>query len=357
MGLALRFILIGAMALALSLTAGQQRLNAQRLHSVPQTPDGWKKSTELRKRATAFKKTGLKKDEILAVKFYQRKPLEPKQDLEQWLTFRLATGKPPLSGKWTGPPEVIRQTGNIVEGSRAFELDGNTHSIDGMAVGVDNVHVRFGAIIRSDTRGARKHRTEAVRLLGGLMAVEKAAAIKEGRGTNIELTPPTVKNLTAGGPMKAGRYVGNAVYLKKKKAGRTYELIVFENGEYELSTSGERKPRTGRMVYSQYTGRLNIYGDFYNSTHDHEDEYCVYGKEKTGKYVIYARDGGWQYKLAWVHLQPPKQNVSRPQKRNATNTSSNRGKESRKTKSKPSCTFGKRTFAPVRYSLMKPDTC
>ena len=295
-----RLILIGAMATAFSLTATQQNLHAQQLHSVPKTPAGWKKSTDRRKSATVFKKADLKTGEMLTVKFYQRKPLESKQDLEQWLTFRLATGKPPMGGKWTGPPKVTRQTGNIVDGSRAFDLDGEKHSVYGMAVCVDNVHVRFGAIISSDSRGVRKHKAESERLLAGVLAVEKAAAIKQGRGTNLELPPPTVKNLTAGGQMKTGRYVGNAVYLKDNKAGKTYELIVFENGEYELTTSGERKAKTGRLVYSHATGRLDICDDFKNSTYDHKGEYCVYGKEKSGKFVIYARDGGWQHKLVWV---------------------------------------------------------
>ena len=45
---------------------------------------------------------------------------------------------------------------------------------------------------------------------------------------------------------------------------------------------------------------MNIDVGFENSTYDHKDEYCVYGKEKTGESIIFSRDGGWQRKLVWV---------------------------------------------------------
>ena len=294
-----RIFLIGVFAFALGFTTQPQELAAQTLQPAPKTPDGWKKSSDRRKGATVFTKSDLKSDQMLVVKFYQRKPLESKQNLEQWLNFRLASGKPPLGGKWTSPTKVVRQTGNMIEGSREFEHDGEKHFIKGLAVGVDNVHVRFAAVIGSESISAGK-RSEANRLFFNLLSVEKAAALKDGRGTSIELNPPKVKNLTAGGPMKPGRYVGNAVYLKDNKAGTAYELFVFENGEYELTWKDLRKPKTGRLVYSNASGRLNIRDDFKNSTYDHKDEYCVYGKEKTGKSIIYSRDGGWQRKLVWV---------------------------------------------------------
>ena len=249
---------------------GESHLIAQNLQPSPKTPVGWKRSTDRRKSATVFTKSDLKADETLVVKFYQRKPLESKQSLEQWITYRVTTGKAPRGGKWTGPAEVVRQTGNMIDASRRFKVGGKKYVLKGLAVGVDNINVRFAAVIRSDSSNVRKHRSEWDKLLYNLLSVEKAAALKEGRGTDIELNPPKVKNLSAGGTIKPGRYVGNMVNLRKKKAGTSYELIVFENGEYELTASNERKPESGRFAYSHATGRLNIEDGFKNSTYDPE---------------------------------------------------------------------------------------
>lgn len=276
------------------------QLAAQRLHRAPKAPDGWEKSLESRNGRTVFTKSDLEEGEELVVKFYQRKPLETKQSLEQWLQHRMISSDPPLGGQWTSPLEVVRQTGNMVNGTRDFKAGGTGYQLRGLAVCVDKIHVRFVATISTVEKRTRKHRVVAERLMLELVSIEKEAAKKEGRGVSFELNPPKVKNLKAGGPMKPGRYVGNAVYLRDSKVGKTYDLVVFENGEYEFLTGGKKYHTTGQMVYSNATGRLNITGDFVNSTYDHEDEYCVFGKEKTGKWVIYSREGSWQRKLVWV---------------------------------------------------------
>ena len=292
-----RFVFVVGVALCIGSAC---QAHGQSLHPAPKAPSGWKKSTEPKQLRTVFTKSDLKKDETLIVKFYQRTPLETNQNLVQWMNYRLATGQAPLDGKWISNPKVIRQTGNLVEGSREFSVGNKKYMLKGLAVGVDNVHVRFAAKIASDTKSVNKLRSDADQLMLNLLSIEKDAATKQGRGTDMERNPPKVKNLKAGGPMKPGRYVGNTVNLKDKKAGKAYDLIVFENGEYEFLKGGPKRKESGRMLYSNATGRLNIVDGFYNSSYDPENDYCVYGKEKTGKWVIYAREGRWQRKLAWV---------------------------------------------------------
>lgn len=274
--------------------------NTQKLDVVPATPNGWEKSVDRRLSASVFTKLELEKDETLVVKFFQRKPLETNQNLEQWLSHRLVTSKVPLSGQWTSPPVVVRQTGNMIEGTREFKAGEKNYTLKGLAVGVDKVHVRFAVRISSNSRATRKHRKASTSLLFSLMRVEKEAAVKDKRGTDIEINPPKVKNLVSGGPIKPGRYVGNQVNLRDNKTRKSYDLIVFENGEYEFLKGGERHRETGRMVYSRATGRLNVAKGFMNSTWKPEEDYCVFGKEKTGKWVIYSREGRWQRKLVWV---------------------------------------------------------
>ena len=277
----------------------QNIVSAQSLQPTPDTPKGWKRTTEGRK-ATVFTKTGLQRGDSLVVKFYQRKVLETNQSLEQWVNQRFVLGNAPNNGVWVNGPKVIRQTGNMTEGWRDFEVGGKKHTVRGLAVGVDKVHVRFASAISSDTQQVRKYKPETDRLLYRLLVVERDAARKENRGTSIELPPPKVKNLKAGGPIKPGRYVGSSVYLKDQKVSGTFDLVLFDNGEFEFLKGGEKYKKTGQMIYSQATGRLNIGSKLENSVRDHENEYCVYGKEATGKMVIFARDGRWQRKLKWV---------------------------------------------------------
>jgi len=286
--------------LTLAICACSGQLMAQRLHQAPKSPSGWLKSTKSRSGRTEFTKSGLKEGETHVVKFYQREALATKQSLQGWMEHRLVVGTPPGGGQWHFPPQIIRQTGNLVLGNRKFKVDDTVYEIRGVAVCVDKVHVRFAASISTEDGSTRSHHNEATKLMLSLLAIEKDAAKKDGRGVSMELNPPKVKNLKAGGPIKPGRYVGSSVYLKNDKVSKTYDVIIFENGEYEFLTGAKKYHTTGRITYSNATGRLNLSSDFLNGTYDHEAEYCVYGKEKTGKWVIYARDGRWQRKLTWV---------------------------------------------------------
>ena len=272
---------------------------AESLHPVPKTPNGWEKKTVGRK-ATVFSKKDLKNDKTLTVKFYQRQVLDTGQSIQRWLTTRMATGKAPMKGKWSDAPVVVRQTGNIIQGTRHFTALGKKYEVTGLAVGVDKVHVRFASVISSEEAISNSNNAESLKLLYNLFGVEKEAAVKASRGLNIEKMPPKVKNIKAGGAIKPGRYVGNAVYLRDNKVGAKYDLVLFDNGEFEFLVGGEKYKKTGRYVYSNASGRLNISRALDNNTYDHTDEYCVYGKESTGKMVIYARDGNWQRKLTWV---------------------------------------------------------
>ena len=271
---------------------------AESLHPVPKTPNGWEKKT-VGRTATVFSKNDLKNDKTLTVKFYQRQVLDTGQSIQQWLTARMATGKAPMKGKWSDAPVVVRQTGNIIEGTRNFTAQGKKYMVRGLAVGIDKVHVRFASMTSSD--GSKGFNDAiSIKLLYDLFGVEKDAALKASRGLNIEKNPPKVKNLKAGGPIKPGRYVGNAVNLRDNKASVKYDLVLFDNGEFEFLAGGDKYRKTGQYVYSNASGRLNVGKKLVNSTYKHEDEYCVYGKESTGKMVIFAREGRWQRKLKWV---------------------------------------------------------
>ena len=74
----------------------QNIVSAQSLQPTPDTPKGWKRTTEGRK-ATVFTKTGLQRGDSLVVKFYQRKVLETNQSLEQWVNQRFVLGNAPTT--------------------------------------------------------------------------------------------------------------------------------------------------------------------------------------------------------------------------------------------------------------------
>ena len=253
---------------------------------VPKTPRGWKQKTIKGKHPNIeFKKEGLKSPDFTAVKFYKREPLID-LTLSQWVQQRLGTKQSPLNGKWEGPIlNLTRQTRNVVTAERRFEVDGILHSVTLSAVCVDKLHVRMGALIQSLTSGTEKSDLTAGRLLGELVLVEIAAAKKEERGLDVEKTPPKVKGVKGGGKMKAGRYIGTTVGKKDGKAGTRFDIVIFENGEYEIL--GEKRSNTGQAIYSSATGRLELQDPFNNDERDWDDV-CIYGVNDQQEPVIHA---------------------------------------------------------------------
>lgn len=204
-----------------------------------------------------------------------------------------------MGGQWTGPVEKLnRLTGNIYTAERRFAVDGVKHLIMATAVCYDKQNVRMSAAIMSLTPGVRKHDAETMRLQASIIKLEREAVRKDGRPTSIEQAPPRVKGLRQGGMIKPGRYVGVGKAKRDNKAGQRYDLVIFDNGEYEIL--GRKRNNTGRFTYSTATGRLQIDEPFRNDTYDWDEEFCVFGKNGKGEYVIHAETNYWLTVIKWV---------------------------------------------------------
>ena len=272
-------------------------LNAQTI-TVPKTKTGWAKSSSRGKRAnTAFTKQQLNSPDYLVVKFYERELLL-NESLGQWLQRRLVEGKAPLSGEWTGPiQDLNRRTRNLYTAEREFEVDGQKYTIKTLAVCVDKLNVRMAAIIMSQTRAAKKYLAEASQIQASILKLEINAAKSDKRGLDVEKNPPKVKDLKTGQRIKPGLYVGTSITKKDGKAGARYDLVLFENGEYQFLSYKRKK--SGAFVYSSANGRIEIYDPFKNDTRDWDD-YCLYGKDARGQMVIHAESNYRVIRLKWA---------------------------------------------------------
>jgi hypothetical protein len=253
--------------------------------SAPDYP-GWTRSFDPAKRAIVYWPQSSLNNEIL-VKYYPAELLE-NQGVDQWLRSKLMSSQSPR-GKWIGDPEVIRQTANMALGQREFtKNDGTKALLNAIAVTIDRQYVRLGIAIYSKEAISQKSTDQIAAMLSSLVKVEKADALEENRGLDIEKSPPKVKGIKTGGvSIKPGRYVGAKTTSDNEILSR-YEVILYENGEYEFLGSED----TGRYVYSTATGRLDLEDDFYNSRSEPHREYCVYGlSQSSGKPTIYAEEG------------------------------------------------------------------
>ena len=283
---------------ALVLIALPLGLDAQ--NNVPKTPRGWTaKTVNGKKKRVEFTKDGIQAPDYLAVKFYDREVLVDRT-IPQWIQKRLITGAAPLKGKWTGPIEnLTRYTKNLYSAQRDFSVDGNKHSIEVTVVSVDNLNVRMAATIKSQSRSVRAHNAAAQKLQAQLFQTEIAAVKADPkRGLAIEHNPPNVKGIKGGGIMKPGRYVGTTVSKRDKKAGAKIDLVIFENGEYEFLD--RKRNNTGVCEYSSATGRLQVDKPFENDIRDWDEEFCIYGKDQKGNWVIHAESKFWTHELKWI---------------------------------------------------------
>lgn len=265
-------------------------------NSVPSAPDGWKKSG--RRGKVVFTKKELSDKEHLTVNFYPRELLVDKT-LGQWIVNCLIERNTPLGGKWTGPVEELnRLTRNIFTAKRRFTVDGKRHSVHLSAVCVDKLNVRLASMILSETRGAKSHLSKANQLRAQLLKLEIADAKSEKRGLDIEKNPPKVTGLKTGYAVKPGLYVGSSVTKKDKKVGTRYDLVLFENGDYQFVSGKKERESTGKYVYSMANGRLDIDRRMKNDTYDW-DEKSVYGKD--GKdWVVHFESKFQLTRLKWV---------------------------------------------------------
>ena len=293
------FLKSGLAAILLLTLSLASQSNAQS-NPAPDAPGGWTK-TKVRtgKPHVAFTHDKVKSPDVLAVRYYDRELLVD-STLAQWTQNKLASTKPPLGGQWSGPiEEFTRQTANFYTAKREFKVDDQPHVLMINAVCVDKLHVRMSAIVQSQTAGAKRYKNGAAKLLYGLVTVEKEAAKKDNRGLSLEQNPPKIKSLKSGGPIKPGLYVGTGVSRKDNKTAGRYDLVMFENGEYEF-LGGKKRDSTGQFTYSSATGRLQINGPFENHYSRAKEEFCVYGTDSKGNRIIHAQSKYWLYRLKWA---------------------------------------------------------
>jgi hypothetical protein len=268
-------------------------------NSTPDAPRGWIKTSHSGKRANvAFAKSGIKSPEYLVVKFYERELLV-EFDTPTWIQNRLLSPRPPLGGTWSGPIEKLtRQTGNVYTASRPFQVDNRDHAIEVTAVCVDKLHVRMAATIKSISGKSNEHALEAARLQAKVVAMEIADAKKSKRGLSLEQNPPKVAGLKSGGKITPGRYIGVGVSKRDGKQSSRYDLLIFENGEYEFLN--KKRSNTGTIEYSNASGRLQIDAPFENDSRDWDEEFCVYGTNRKNEKIIHAETNYWTNELKWA---------------------------------------------------------
>ncbi|MES9954357.1 MAG: hypothetical protein ABW104_16085 [Candidatus Thiodiazotropha sp. 6PLUC2] len=274
------------------------------LSFATETPSGWSYNVDGEKKTVIFRPTQSNSEIDILVKFYPAVPLNNK-GVDGWLRSKLYSSRAP-KGSWKSEEHVVRDTANFAHGHRTFtNPDGTTGLVMAHVFSADRQFVRLGIMLLTQNDKNNAYLDQATEILGNLVELEKASAIKEERGIDMESPPPKVKSIKAGGPIKPGRYIGSRTRNGKSKA--RYEIMLYENGEYEFLNAYQKKKRKqkkGHYIYSQLTGRLNIRGDFYNSTIYPKSDFCVYGVHRsTGKETIYARSDDDKYRLTWVN--PP----------------------------------------------------
>ncbi len=263
-------------------------------------PAGWLESYDARKDAIAYKKQGDKHGTI--VKIYPKELLE-QRDVDTWLQDKLSSSKAP-KGQWLDDLSLTRATANLAIARRGFELtNGKKGLMFAVAFSADRLYVRLGVSIHTYNASSQTVAKEAIQIVSSNVAeFEKADAIKEQRGLDLEVSPPDVEGIKQGGvDIKPGRYVGTSTYEGKVKG--KHEIMLYANGEYEFLNSGD----SGRFFYSEATGRLDMEDDFYNSTYEPSDNFSIYGINKSNnKHIIYAEDDHFFssiiYKLTWVNV-------------------------------------------------------
>lgn len=288
---------------AWSASAVQQTV--QKAADIPSTPKGWKSTTRRSTGVVTFKpvKDREKKAEGSSeIRLYPR-VLREGLSVDQWL-HDWALRRKPFKGKFSSPLDVRSATLNLALATQKFRsLAGKEGSTICVAISVDGLYIRpmelaifpvgSGAVSSAVFQGMMKE----------LIALEKKAAKRDGRGLKLEVAPPKVKGITSGGSIKPGRYVGNRTY--KDEAQGAVDVQLHANGEFEI-VSGFRRNLTGRYVYSESSGRLNLSNELVNSRYDPKADFCIYGKEAGGNMLIYAEeDRGFASSIYRLRYQGP----------------------------------------------------
>lgn len=254
------------------------------------TPPGWTRESDAKAGTITLKPSDLKKGDLLMVRYYKREQLN-NQAIEEWLGTQLRSRSAP-SGKWATDGEVKKSTANFATASRTYrETAGREGAILLTAVSLDGQTVRMVAIVMNSSEAFRRHQETAMKAVAELAQIEKDAAIAEERGLEVEVSPPTVKGIKSGGPIKPGRYRGNMITTSDNKVLRPIEVAIYENGEYEFIEGARRySDGAGRFSYSPGTGRFNAEDPLSNSTFDPAEDFCIYGVEADGTHVLYSEE-------------------------------------------------------------------
>lgn len=257
------------------------------------TPSGWQQEYDSTKHAQVFRPHDANSD--LLIKYYPKEPLGS-LDISAWLGNRVSSRKAP-KGEWQGDAEVVRDTANYAHALRRFKRsDGQLGELHAVAVSADRDQVRLAIMIKAQNDPNNNLIKQGFQILTNIYDVEKIAAVNEGREKRIETRPPKINGMKLGGRIKAGRYVGSKTWDDEVRS--LFEVVLYESGEFEFTRGYDE---SGRFVYSQANGRLNLAEDFYNSSYRADENFCVYGFNQSLELpMIYARDGNHRYRLRWA---------------------------------------------------------
>ncbi len=260
--------------------------------SSTELPARWQQRSDNKKLAQIFQPI----DSVtkILIKHYPKEPLHGR-GIDNWLSNKLSNNKAP-QGEWQDQAEIVRDSANYAHGARSFlRKDGSLGLLDAVAVTVDREHARLAIMIRDMKSGDKDLLQQGYQILTRIFQIEKADAVNEGRKKDIETRPPKIEGMKLGGAIKPGRYVGSKT--RNNEVIWHVEVILYESGEYEFIRGYDK---SGRYLYSQALGRLNMVDDFYNSSYKPNRNFCVYGVHKlSSKPMIYAREDSNLYRLRW----------------------------------------------------------
>lgn len=265
-------------------------LAAAALLDAQTLPPGWRRAAASDDRGgRVFESTDVPAGEFVRVRELPRQSLDG-VPIARWVERVVAPDTPP-EGRWGLPASVAAQTANLAIASREFvRASGQRGGVIYMALSVDGQLVR---LVRADFSNSTLMQgttaTAAKSVMQSLASGEFADARREQRGVAVTATPPDVRGIRRGGPIVAGRYIGNLV-SPRGEVMRGYTVTLYANGEYHSIDSDELLDSTGRYRYEPGTGRLDIGGVLRNNTYHPDEDFCVYGRNAAGEPVIYAED-------------------------------------------------------------------
>jgi hypothetical protein len=256
-------------------------------------PSGWRQDYDSRKQALVYRPYNSNSD--ILIKYYPKEPLGS-ADISHWLSAKVSSSKAP-KGVWQGEAEVVRDTANYAHALRRFKHpDGRMRELHAVAVTADRDQVRLAMMIKDQNSPDEVLAKQGFKILTNIYGIEKSEAAKEGRKKKIETKPPKIHGMKLGGDIKPGRYVGSKTWDDEIRS--LFEVVLYESGEYEFLRGYDE---SGRLVYSQANGRLNLSDGFYNSSYRPAENFCVYGfNQSLALPMIYAREGNHRFRLRWA---------------------------------------------------------